>query len=106
MLLGKSEGLVNATWKSMDIILGVENVQLFSGASDVDVTAGALQLAGTGIASKADAQANMETIDNAIQKVSANRAVLGALQNRLGSTVTNLGTQTENLSAANSRITG
>ncbi|PNA29639.1 flagellin, partial [Pseudomonas sp. MPR-AND1A] len=33
-----------------------------------------------------------------------NRAGLGALQNRLTSTINNLGVSTENLSAANSRI--
>ena len=43
-------------------------------------------------------------LDQAMDKVSGNRAVLGALQNRLNSTVTNLEVKTENLSAANSRI--
>ena len=43
-------------------------------------------------------------IDKAINTVNSNRARLGALQNRLNSTITNLMIQSENLSSANSRI--
>lgn len=43
-------------------------------------------------------------IDAAIKQVSAQRADLGAAQNRLDHTINNLGTSGENLSAANSRI--
>ncbi len=43
-------------------------------------------------------------IDAAINTVSSLRGSLGAVQNRLGSTINNLAIQTENLSAAESRI--
>ena len=43
-------------------------------------------------------------IDAAINKVSSLRGSLGAIQNRLGSTINNLAIQTENLTAAESRI--
>jgi flagellin len=43
-------------------------------------------------------------IDKAIDKVSATRGNLGAAQNRLQSTIANLGVSIESLSAANSRI--
>ncbi|MGF7429822.1 flagellin [Thermoanaerobacterium thermosaccharolyticum] len=46
----------------------------------------------------------LSTIDNAINTVSGQRADLGALQNRLEHTINNLGTASENLTAANSRI--
>jgi flagellin len=46
----------------------------------------------------------MGVIDAAIQDVSGTRGDLGAAQNRLSTTVKNLATQRENLSAANSRI--
>jgi flagellin len=46
----------------------------------------------------------MAIIDAAIQDVSGTRGDLGAAQNRLSTTVKNLATQRENLSAANSRI--
>lgn len=43
-------------------------------------------------------------INNAIEKVSAERAKLGATQNRLEHTINNLSTSSENLTAAESRI--
>lgn len=46
----------------------------------------------------------MTAIDNAIAAVSSQRADLGAIQNRMESTVGNLKVNAENLSAANSRI--
>jgi len=46
----------------------------------------------------------MAVIDAAIQDISGTRGDLGAAQNRLSTTVKNLATQRENLSAANSRI--
>ncbi len=44
------------------------------------------------------------TIDAAIEKVSSQRATLGAYQNRLEHTINNLNTAAENLAAAESRI--
>ncbi|AIF44535.1 flagellin [Virgibacillus sp. SK37] len=46
----------------------------------------------------------IETINNAIEQVSAERSKLGAYQNRLDHTINNLGTSSENLTAAESRI--
>jgi flagellin len=46
----------------------------------------------------------LTTIDDAINRVSSERATLGSVQSRLGSAVNNLGIQTENLSTAKSRI--
>ena len=46
----------------------------------------------------------MAKIDDAIHNVSGQRAELGAIQNRLSSTINNLQSTSENLSAANSRI--
>ena len=46
----------------------------------------------------------MQAIDYAISQVSAQRAEIGALQNRLSSTIQNLQVSAENMSAANSRI--
>ncbi len=50
------------------------------------------------------ARTAMDVIDAAIQDISGVRGDLGASQNRLSTTVKNLATQRENLSAANSRI--
>ncbi|MFW7380357.1 MAG: flagellin [Oligoflexus sp.] len=59
---------------------------------------------GTRVNTKEDAQTSIGKLDVAITKISDYRSYLGAIQNRLGSTVANLGIQSENLSAANSRI--
>jgi flagellin len=50
------------------------------------------------------ADAAITIINNAIEAVSAERSKLGAYQNRLEHTISNLGTSAENLQAAESRI--
>lgn len=50
------------------------------------------------------ATAAITQINNAIEKVSAERSKLGAVQNRLEHTINNLGTSSENLTSAESRI--
>jgi len=69
-----------------------------------NITAGDLGVGSLGITSKVDAQENLSKLDKAIEKVNGSRASLGALQNRLQSTINNLEVRVENLSAANSRI--
>jgi len=59
---------------------------------------------GTRINEKKSAQLSIAALDTAITKVNDYRAYLGAMQNRLTSTVNNLGIQTENLGDARSRI--
>lgn len=50
------------------------------------------------------AQNAIDIVDGALAAIDANRADLGAVQNRMQSTVANLSTTSENLSAARSRI--
>lgn len=50
------------------------------------------------------ATAAISVLDSAISSVSAERSKLGAFQNRLEHTINNLGTSSENLTAAQSRI--
>lgn len=64
----------------------------------------ALGLEGEQVDTKEGAQGSLEKIDSAINTVSGQRAELGALQNRLITTSSNLETSVENMSAANSRI--
>ena len=63
-----------------------------------------LSLSTLNIGSTGDPMAAITNIDNAISSVSSLRGSLGAVQNRLGSTISNLAMQSENLSAAESRI--
>ncbi len=50
------------------------------------------------------AKTAISTINTAIDKISSMRSTFGALQNRLEHTINNLGVQSENLTAAESRI--
>lgn len=59
---------------------------------------------GIKINTQADAETAITKIDEAINTVSKTRSNLGAVQNRLEHTITNLGTSSENLTAAESRI--
>lgn len=59
---------------------------------------------GTRVNTKDSAQQSISSLDSAITRVNEYRAYLGAIQNRLQSTISNLGTTTENLSEARSRI--
>jgi flagellin len=66
--------------------------------------AGATDLTSLSIASATGATAALTALDTSIGDTSTARAGLGATQNRLQVTVTNLQSARENLSAANSRI--
>ncbi|NBO37308.1 flagellin FliC [bacterium] len=59
---------------------------------------------GTRVDTKELAQLSMERLDEALERVNSYRASLGAVQNRLQSTVNTLGIRVENLDAAKSRI--
>lgn len=69
-----------------------------------DMHAAALGTAPLKVSKRDDASAAMQTIKDAINKVSTQRGKLGALQNRLDHTINNLGITTENITAAESRI--
>ncbi len=56
------------------------------------------------VASHEDASKAVKKLDEALNKVSSERSKLGAMQNRLEHTINNLGTSSENLTAAESRI--
>ncbi|WP_342581019.1 flagellin [Ureibacillus sp. FSL W7-1570] len=86
------------------------------GDKEIKVDAGKLNLAtaladgstftinGVDISNRESASATISKIDEAIKSVSEQRATLGAVQNRLEHTINNLGTASENLTAAESRI--
>jgi len=59
---------------------------------------------GIDVSTSDKASGSLDTLDAAIKLVSDERAKLGAVQNRLEHTINNLGTSSENLTAAESRI--
>ncbi|WP_299660201.1 flagellin [uncultured Psychromonas sp.] len=83
-----------------------------SGRSDalaklgMDVEMGGKQLdsLGTNVSTMDGAMNSIDKIDSALSQISESRAGLGAIQNRLASTISNLENVSQNLSASNSRI--
>ena len=69
-----------------------------------DMSSAALGVDKVDISSQDGAAKAIDIIRNAIDRVSSQRASLGATQNRLEYTINNLDTASENLQAANSRI--
>ena len=66
--------------------------------------ADALGVSGLKMSTQTQAQDATSTIDTAINSVSAFRAKLGAVQNRLEHTIANVDNSAENLQSAESRI--
>jgi len=103
-----STNLLDGTTPVFDFQVGVNN-DAFSDrisfdASDNVATLSALGLDGLDYTTKAGAQNALGALDNAQVDVNRMRANVGGLQNRLVSTVENLGEYQQNISAANSRI--
>ncbi len=73
-------------------------------AEKQNVQLSSLGIDGLAYDSKDGAQEALEILEDAQVSVNGHRATLGALQNRLTSTIENLSTAHENFSAANSRI--
>ncbi|MEI2664770.1 flagellin N-terminal helical domain-containing protein [Rossellomorea sp. LJF3] len=69
-----------------------------------DMGAQSLGISNIDVTSVKGASDAIDALDKAIQSVSAERSKLGAYQNRLDHTINNLGTSSENLTAAESRI--
>ena len=81
---------------------GVEDQRLTVNVDDM--SSKALGVDNVSVAKQDDANTAINKIDDAIKKVSTQRAKLGAVQNRLEHTVNSLNTANENLSAAESQI--
>jgi flagellin len=71
---------------------------------NADISLEALRMTGESVATKQGSQLTLSVIDDAISQVSKVRSDLGAMQNRLQSTINNLAVNEENMTAANSRI--
>lgn len=100
--------LLDGSGDMFDFQVGIGNDEdadrISFNAGETDATTSALGISGFDFSSKGGAQEALAEIDKAQSQVNGYRANLGALQNRLTSTVDNLGVQHENISAANSRI--
>jgi flagellin len=106
-----AEGLVDGTYEA-NLTITDESMVFHIGANSGQNTklsinnmdAASLGVDGINLETQEGADVAIKTIDDAITKVSSQRAALGAMQNRLEHTINNLGTAAENLTAAESRI--
>jgi len=100
--------LLNGDGEPLEIQVGMKNNPMEDrftfDTSKTNVTLDGLNLGSVSAESKDSARESLEVIDAAVQTLMTNRAELGALQNRLQSTMNNLGIYDENLSTAQSRI--
>ena len=72
--------------------------------SITDMRAATLGVNAVDVKSQTTANTAIKTVNDALSKVSTQRSNLGAVQNRLEHTISNLGATSENLTAAESRI--
>jgi len=100
--------LLDGSTPTFDFQVGIfnksEEDRISFNASENNAQLDSLGLADLDYTTKEGAQAALSKLDASQDSVNGMRANLGALQNRLTSTVDNLGVLEENMSAANSRI--
>lgn len=103
--------LIDGTATSLTFQVGINNTtndRISVGINDMHAaalgTSTAASLAAVNINTITGAQSALSVLDDAITDVSAGRAELGAVQNRMAVSIQNLATAGENLAAANSRI--
>jgi len=98
-----SMNLLDGTFTGKNLQVGSLSGQAISiKISNMD--AASLGVTGLSVSSHSQAGSAMDKIQSAINKVSDQRSLLGALQNRLEHTISNLDNISENTSAAESRI--
>jgi len=98
-----TQNLLDGSFTGKQVHIGANKDQTMS-VSIADMTASGLSVDGVDIATQTGANNALSALDGAISSVSSERSGLGALQNRLEHTINNLGTASENLTAAESRI--
>lgn len=89
------------TADSQTLKVKIENVSTNSLGLDKDIIT---KMAKEGTKGTEAANKMIDSLDNALERVNTSRANLGAMQNRLETTASNLTTSNENLTAAESRI--
>ncbi|WP_353947471.1 flagellin [Sporolactobacillus sp. Y61] len=94
---------VNVVNNSIQFHIGANEDQTMDLAVN-DMSATALGVDTVDVTSATGAESAITSLDDAIKSVSSERSKLGAFQNRLEHTINNLGTSSENLTAAESRI--
>lgn len=100
--------LLSGEGDQLDFQIGIKNDEFLDrisyDPSQTNVSVDSLGIDGISVKEKGDAQESLSALDNALVVLNANRASLGALQNRMFSTISNTEIAIENFSAAKGRI--
>jgi len=97
--------LTDGNTTQLSVQVGINNdTQSRIAISLVDLTTTGLAIDSMALGSVTNARAAIDTIDTALASVNSARSVLGAVQNRLDSSLTNNQTYMESLSAAEAQI--
>lgn len=102
-LLGLAKQSSATQGGGVDFQIGANQTQTMKVTIE-DMRTDALGIKDIDVSKKEGAEEAITKINDAIEKVSAQRSNLGAFQNRLEHTINNLGTSSENLTAAESRV--
>ena len=99
------DGSISAGTTALDFQVGMNNTTNDRISMSITTTSTTgLGLNDDSLATASNAQAAISALDDALKTVNTERATLGATQNRLEMTLSNLGNMYENLSAADSRL--
>ncbi|SEQ25140.1 flagellin N-terminal helical domain-containing protein [Piscibacillus halophilus] len=98
-----TQKLLDGSYESKEFHIGANETQSIT-INIGDMQAESLGISELAINDQESADNAIATLDDAIKNVSSERADLGAIQNRLEHTISNLDNASENLSAAESRI--
>ncbi len=82
-----------------------DDVEALTGFQEQNAVSGSGSIAGVSVGSISAAQSSIEVIDSALETINDTRSELGAINNRLDFTVSNLTNISEKTSAARSQIT-
>jgi flagellin len=100
--------LLNGTAPNLEIQIGLTNNPTIDrfvyDSHTLKTSLESFGIDGVSTMSKESSQNNLAALDMAINHLNENRSTIGALQNRLYSSINNMGIYRENLEAANSRI--
>ena len=99
------DGSISSSTTQLDFQVGMNNT-----ANDrISMTLASTSSTGLGLnddslATSSQAQAAITALDSALKTINTERSTLGATQNRLQMTISNLGNMYENMAASNSRL--
>ena len=99
------DGSISGTANALDFQVGMNNTSNDRiSLSLATTTSTGLGLNDDSLSTSSTAQAAIDALDTALKTINTERSTLGATQNRLQMTISNLGNMYENMAASNSRM--